>query len=123
MDAPRADDAVDIGWGLLSLKRRYRGGLACTVDLAIGDRWFSLRFEEDYLDVKERHADHPDAIVRGSLEAFRRLWFAREPASARALQDSGALTVEGRERAWNDVLRALATKVAPKRAAGTLASR
>lgn len=107
MDGPRRGDTVEIGWGLLSLKRRYRGGLDCTVDLAIDERRFALRFEQAYLDVKERCADRPDVTVRGSVETFRSLWFSRDPESARSLKEAGALIVEGQGATWNHVVRAL----------------
>jgi DNA-binding HxlR family transcriptional regulator len=128
MDAPRKGDTVDIAWGLLSLKRRYRGGLACTIDLVIGERRFSLRFEDTSLDVKERASDRPDVVVRGSPEAFRKLWFAygspKGPASARELRDSGALTIEGNEPTWNHAVRTLSPPHVPARSStGSLAPR
>ena len=36
MDQPRRGDTTNLGWGLLSLKRRYRGGVRAVVEFRVG---------------------------------------------------------------------------------------
>ena len=42
MDQPRRRDTINTGWGLLALKRRYRGGVDAVVELRLGERRFEL---------------------------------------------------------------------------------
>lgn len=95
MDAPREGDAVNVGWGLLSLKRRYRGGLDLTVELRIDGRVFTLRLEPARLDVKERAADRPDVVVEGGLAAVRALFFERGGPKLKELRAEGAVAATG----------------------------
>jgi DNA-binding HxlR family transcriptional regulator len=106
MDAPKKTDTVNIGWGLLSMKRRYRGGLRAVVEFRIGERRFELGFEPAYLSVREREAARPDLVVAGELSAFQD-WLFRG-ASAPALRRSGRLTVTGHPRAYKGLLLAFA---------------
>src|SRR5262245_62609853 len=70
MDAPKKSDTVNIAWGLLSMKRRYRGNLNAVVEFRVGERRFELAFEPSYLDVQEREAVRPELGVSGELWAF-----------------------------------------------------
>ena len=110
MDAPRPGDVFDVGWGLLSMKRRYRGGVDLLVELRIDERRFSLRMDASAVEVKERSADRPDLVVSGSLPAFRELFFSRAIArrDAATLRDDGVLVVEGTRAAFRDFARAFA---------------
>ncbi|HVR21036.1 MAG TPA: winged helix-turn-helix transcriptional regulator [Polyangiaceae bacterium] len=105
MDAPKKDDTVNIGWGLLSLKRRYRGGHSLVAGFRIGERHFELAFSPAYLAVAERAAVRPDVSVSGELAAFQD-WLFRQ-GSASKLRRSGRLNVEGDARAWKRVISAL----------------
>jgi DNA-binding HxlR family transcriptional regulator len=104
MGAPTAEDRLDIGWGLLSLKRRYRGGLSLVGEFAIDERRFELTFTPSYLAVRERRATLPDVSLSGSLATFRALLFAGAPAD-RAIQ-RGELSIRGDETTWRALLSA-----------------
>ena len=105
MDAPRRGDITNIGWGLLSLKRRYRGGVDAVVELRVGERRFELVFEAAYLHVKEREAVRPQLVVGGPLEAFQ-AWLFKGVATSQ-LQRDGKLTVDGDASAWRAVQAAI----------------
>lgn len=104
MDGPRAGDTVNIGWGLLSLKRRYRGSEPLVVELRIGERRFELALEAERLRVQERPSERADLVVAGQLDAFADLLF--RGASARSLLRSGALAVTDTKR-FRQLVRAL----------------
>jgi DNA-binding HxlR family transcriptional regulator len=101
MDQPRRADTMNAGWGLLSLKRRYRGGLRAVVELRLGDRRFELVFDEAHLQVKERDAVRPQVVVAGALEAFQ-AWLFKGVSGAQ-LQRDGKLTVDGDPAIWRAV--------------------
>jgi DNA-binding HxlR family transcriptional regulator len=101
-------DTVNVGWGLLSLKRRYRGGLELVVELDIAERVFELAFSPRYLAVTESRAARPNLTVRGSLAAIRSwLFLGADPDALRA---RGELVVAGPDAAW----RALASAFEPR---------
>ena len=110
MDQPSKGDTLDIGWALLSLKRRYRGGRKLVAELVVDERCFELVLDTAYLTVTEGRATRPDVSVRGSRDAIRAWLFLRRDASA--LRSEGALSVDGSEPAWH----ALATAFAPREA-------
>ncbi len=89
MREPRRDDTVNIGWGLISLKRRYRGGLDLVAELRMAERRFEVALTPIYMRVSERASEHAELVVSGSAESFRELFFAG--ASARRLVAAGAL--------------------------------
>jgi DNA-binding HxlR family transcriptional regulator len=105
MDQPRRADTVNPGWGMLSLKRRYRGGLNAVVEFRLrlhaGERRFELAFEEHHLHVKEREAVRPRLVITAPLEAFQAWLFKGVPAAD--LQRGGTLTVEGDPGVWGAV--------------------
>ncbi|HET9932712.1 MAG TPA: helix-turn-helix domain-containing protein [Polyangiaceae bacterium] len=98
LDQPKKEDTLNVGWGLLALKRRYRGGLTQSVELTVGDRCFELTMTPAYLDVKERSATRPDVKVRGDLGAVRGFLF--QGADAELMRKRGELVVDGSEAAW-----------------------
>jgi DNA-binding HxlR family transcriptional regulator len=108
MSRPDPGDRMNIGWGLLSMKRRYLGGLRLTAELRVGARTFELGFEPAYLSVSERSASRPDVLLSGTLEAFRAWLFGGQLAAE--LRRKGELTVEGSERAFSDVAGAFAAR-------------
>jgi DNA-binding HxlR family transcriptional regulator len=101
MDQPRRGDTTNVGWGLLALKRRYRGGVRAVVELRLDERRFELAFEEARLHVKEREAVRPQLVVTGALEAFQ-AWLFKGIAPTE-LQRDGKLTVEGDPAVWRAV--------------------
>lgn len=109
LDRPRAGDAINVGWGLLSMKRRYRGGRQLVVGLEVVDgdagRRFELRLGARRLDIVERAAERPHLTVRGKLPAIRELLFV-EGSDAAKLTRSGAITVAGDGCRLDDFLAA-----------------
>lgn len=101
MDQPRRGDTTNAGWGLLALKRRYRGGVRAVVEFRLGERRFELAFEEAHLHVKEREAVRPQLVVAGALEAFQAWLF--KGIAAGELQRDGKLTVDGDPAVWRAV--------------------
>jgi DNA-binding HxlR family transcriptional regulator len=100
VDGPASDDVLDIGWGLLSLKRRYVGGMRAVIELRVDERVFELALEPDYVHVTEGAAARPDATVAGSSAAFRALFFG----GAERTRDTGEL-VEAGEQPGLELLR------------------
>ncbi len=103
MKAPKRSERVDVGWGLLSAKRRYRGGLVLSVELRLqlpkeGMRVFSLDFSPQYLQVQDRAAHAPDLVVTMAGEVFRAVFFGG--SSVDALIGEGAVVVAGSEASW-----------------------
>lgn len=101
MDHPRRGDTANVGWGLLSLKRRYRGGVRAVVEFRVGDRPFELAFEDAHLHVRERDAVRPQLVIAGAREAFQ-AWLFRGVAPATLARD-GALSVDGDPAVWRAV--------------------
>ena len=70
---PRASDTLDLGWGMLSLKRRYRGGLhgalAFVVDTVRGPRRYTLRFDGAAMTVRDAAADPASDAVDGTMDS------------------------------------------------------
>jgi DNA-binding HxlR family transcriptional regulator len=112
MDAPKKGDAVDLAWGMLSLKRRYKGGESLVVEVDADGRAFELAFSPRYLAVTERASGAApeggrlgaDVLVQGSTAAVRALLLGG--ASGSELRREGAITVRGREIAWHRFLAA-----------------
>jgi DNA-binding HxlR family transcriptional regulator len=108
MDRPRKADTFNLGWALLSLKRRYRGGLMLIAELVVDERHFELAFTPSYLAVTEGRATRPDVSVSGSFAHVRAWLFQGD--DARALAEAGELRVEGTETAWTALLSAFAPR-------------
>lgn len=108
MDRPGRDDTFDVAWALLSLKRRYRGGVELVAAFEIGERSFELVFDARYVAVTEGAAVRPNVSVHGATDAFRAWLFGGGDADA--LRREGALTVTGPASAW----QALRTAFAPR---------
>lgn len=113
MKAPRRGERVDVGWGLLSAKRRYRGGLAMCVELRVllpkeGVRVFCLDFSAQYLRVEDRPAHAPDLVVTLPGDIFRAVFFGG--GNVDALVSDGAIVVAGSEASWWAFTQALALR-------------
>lgn len=106
LDGPKPGDIFNLGWGLLSLKRRYRGGLAQVIALETDEQRFELAFAADHMTVTERAAVRPALTVRGKLPALKSWLFGG--ASPEALRKAGKLSVEGPEAIWRGLLAAFA---------------
>jgi DNA-binding HxlR family transcriptional regulator len=112
LQRPRRGDRRNLGWALLSLKRRYTGGVRGTVQITAGDRLFELRFTEERMTVTERPAAAAEArVVAGSEEPFFALFFAG--ISWAALEQRGQLGAEGDRELWSRVLAALGVPALP----------
>ena len=82
------EDRLDLGWALLSLKRRYLGGEHLRASIEIqGGRRFELVLDPDRLIVSEREVTAPDLRLRGETSDFFGLLFGG---------DTPGLTVEER---------------------------
>jgi DNA-binding HxlR family transcriptional regulator len=106
MGTPRRGDRLDVGWALLSTRRRYRGGVECVVDVRTDEgRRFELTFERDRLTVREGPSARPDVVVQGAAGVVL-VAFASPDARA---ADAAArdLDVTGDRATWKAVLRAL----------------
>ena len=110
MTGPAEGDTISLAWGLLSLKRRYRGGLEFVAELSVDGRHYELAFEPSYLGVTERSAARPDVTVTGSLDDIRKWLFFG--GSALELVACGRLRVEGSQLAF----QALADAFMPREA-------
>jgi DNA-binding HxlR family transcriptional regulator len=104
MSGANEDDTINIAWGLLSLKRRYRGGLRLVAELRVGERRFELAFEPGYLTVSERDAARPEIAIEGSLEDIRAWLFFGEDGAA--LRFERRLRVDGSDEHWAALLTA-----------------
>jgi DNA-binding HxlR family transcriptional regulator len=104
MGQPRRDDTVNVGWGLLSLPRRYCGGVEGVVGLEAGEQRFELTFEQSSMRVVERPAVLPLLVVRGSA-ANVASWLVRG-ASALSLERAGKLQVNGNASVWRALAQA-----------------
>jgi DNA-binding HxlR family transcriptional regulator len=105
LDHPRPGDRVDLALGLISLKRRYAGGLKLTVGLAAGARAFALLLTPDRLVVRDRAPESPDLTIAGDEPALRALLVQRRDAAK--LRGSGAISVDGPPREWARFVKAL----------------
>lgn len=110
MDAPRRTDAVNPGWGLLSLKRRYRGGERGVLGVEVGAASFELWFEPRRLGVQQVKAVRPDATVVLTPAAFGALLRGLTPF--KALEEAGEVSLQGDEQAAARLLASLGVDVA-----------
>jgi DNA-binding HxlR family transcriptional regulator len=98
LQKPRAGDRVDLGLSLLSLKRRYAGGLALTVGLTVDGSGYTLMLGPKGITIRDEPAQRPDVAVSGSLAAVRGLLFAGDWANG--LPAAPGLEVKGDEADW-----------------------
>jgi DNA-binding HxlR family transcriptional regulator len=104
MGRPSPRDTFNLGWALLSLKRRYRGGLTCSVELCVNERRYGLAFSSDCLAVEERALERPDLVLSGEVEAVRALFFGAR--SSADLEAAGELEVAGPRALFRELERA-----------------
>ncbi len=101
---PARGERVDLGWGLLSLKRRYRGGLELTLAVHADDDWYTLGFEPEWLRVSLGRPDRADATVHATKVQLQALLFRSESLD-RLLQ--AGLGIEGDARLVRRALSSL----------------
>jgi DNA-binding HxlR family transcriptional regulator len=101
MEKPARGDRVNIAWGLISLKRRYRRpARKFTVELAIGDRVFQYRLGGERPELREGDPWEADVRAQGDLRAFQELFF--KGASSSELVKKGILKISG--EGWSGFL-------------------
>lgn len=112
--SPSAHDRVELGWALLSSKRRYtRAASRARLVVEIGallpageQQRYQLRLEPGYLEVREGAPWPADVVVDGAREAFFDLLF--RGVAARELLRSGALALVGAPEQLQDALDSFA---------------
>jgi DNA-binding HxlR family transcriptional regulator len=95
---PRPGDRADLGLALLSLKRRYVGGLRLTVGLSVDGRGFTLMLGPKGVTIRDQPAQSPDLTISGSLADVRALLFAGE--WSKGLPAARRLEVTGDQVHW-----------------------
>jgi hypothetical protein len=109
---PRRGDQRDIGWALLSMKRRYAGGLDAIVEIKAGDRRFELTFTKERLCVEEKASERATArVFAGDQERFFELFF--RGASHAALEQTGRIAISGERQTMLAALAALGARSSP----------
>ncbi len=104
LTTPHKKDHLDLGWGLLSLKRRYRGGHHLVAHLVFPTRTYELTLEPTYLRVRDRVTRPAAVTVHLTAENFRAWMFGG--VDGNVLRDRGGLTVVGDPGAWDLLLGA-----------------
>lgn len=74
--SPRRGERLDWGWALLSLKRRYLGGLEATLALHVDDAWFTLCFEPAWVRTFRGRPSRADSTLHVSGARLRELLFS-----------------------------------------------
>jgi DNA-binding HxlR family transcriptional regulator len=105
LDEPRRDDLLDIGLGMLSLRRRYAGGVDMTVQVTAGERAFTLLMSPRRMLVRDGPAQRAEVSIAGDVPTIAAVLIQR--ADAAPLRVSGALAVTGHARDWARVRDAL----------------
>jgi DNA-binding HxlR family transcriptional regulator len=101
MTSPTPNEKLDIGWALLSLKRRFQGG-ACGITLQVGAEAFQIRASSAYVDVRAGTPYEIELQAALGPDSLRQLLF--RDASAAVLENAGRLFVAGPRYEWNRFL-------------------
>lgn len=110
LDAPRADDQMDPRWAMLSLKRRFRGTRGKgTVEFAVGQQTFGVRFRETSIDVWDGQAPRWNARGSGEGTAWFSLLSGRQPLST--LTATGAIELDGDKAMARRFLKAIGARL------------
>lgn len=108
---PGPHDRVELGWALLSIKRRYRGGDGRVVELRAGEQVFALTLLPAYLRVRRHAATAPQLVVTAAAEHLLAVLMAgADPAPLLA---RGAIVVAGEAGAWEELLGAFSPTPLP----------
>lgn len=102
---PKRGDRTDVGWLLLSIKRRYRpaAGVRLAVRVRSGGRVFRLDLGE-HLDVREGDDAPAPLTITGEMWPIALFFHGR--ASVTALERAGSFALEGDRAQIEPVLRA-----------------
>lgn len=106
---PDPRDRFDLGWALISSKRRYVRAAHrphLVLELGADQRRFQLRCEPGYVDIREGAPWPADVVLDGSLAAVIDLWMRGVPA--KQLLASGRLALVGDEALLADALSSFA---------------
>ncbi len=112
MKSPRRGERVDMGWALLSMKRRYRGGVSMSAELRLRDtddappRVFGLTFTPTYLRVRDRSIDVPGLVISTTAEIFRAAFL--RGGDVDALVNDGDVVFAGSDKVWRSFVAAFA---------------
>ena len=99
MTRPARGDTLDIGWAMLSMKRRFtKVTKPYVIELRVDTRVFQYRIDRSGVNVREGADRHADCVVSARADAVRELFF--RGASASALASKKHVTIEGRGAAW-----------------------
>lgn len=101
---PKRTDRVDLSWGLLSLKRRYRGGADVTLAVDIDGAWYTLTFEPGWLRVFNTRPDRSEATLHLTAAQARGLFFGGVPLARSGAEVDG--DVAAARRALDSLLPA-----------------
>jgi DNA-binding HxlR family transcriptional regulator len=93
LSTPGRGERTDLAWGLLSLKRRYTGGLDLVLGLEVSGRWYAVRCQPARLDVSRARPDRAAAVVHARPEALQAVLFGGAPLEP--LLAAGDLAVDG----------------------------
>ena len=102
---PEEGEVTDLRWLLVSLKRRYRGGVSgARLTLISGDVPYAIGLEDAAIEVRDGAHEEPTLTVRADgPRPLQMLLIGRVPA--KALLDAGEIELEGSRRELARVLR------------------
>ncbi len=62
-----AGEKISARWGMVSMKRRYRGGLSLRVQVRVGDDAFALTLQPEEIEVRDGEHDTPDLTLEADI--------------------------------------------------------
>lgn len=101
---PTEEDTVNLGWSLLRLKSRYKGGHHFIFEFQAEGRAYHLIARHGGLQVVEGEHPESELIISGTTDAIHRMFFGAEPASS--FPHSGRVSVSGKVGRWPWLLAA-----------------
>lgn len=95
LTAPGPEDHVCLRWLMVSMHRRYQGGLGkMAIEFTAGPDTFAIQIDGEHIEVRDGGLDQPNLrLAPAHPTAMPRLIGRR--AGARALAEEGAFAVEG----------------------------
>jgi DNA-binding HxlR family transcriptional regulator len=101
---PTEDELVDLGWSLLRLKKRYRGGQQLIFELHCPDKIYHITLKYDQIIIREGPNPESELKVTGESGAIHQMFFG--PAAASDLTARGDIIVQGMFGRWPRLLAA-----------------
>ncbi|MCB9691394.1 MAG: transcriptional regulator [Alphaproteobacteria bacterium] len=83
--------AVRARWMVVSLMRRYRGGLAGVVALVVDGVPYTVDLTPERLEARDGAPTRPDAVITGDLPSVAALLVRRDPDAPVAIEGDAAL--------------------------------